>query len=104
MKIQLTKDITFNNNQIPTISKGTILTLPHREETQNYVLILEYQDRSFFFDTYTSLYYRTNNNQIQGFPLQENQDYTILEKQKGKISKLTQLDFDLEEDLQVSLF
>ena len=45
-----------------------------------------------------------NNNQIQGFPLQENQDYTIIEKQKGKISKLTQMDFNLEEDLQVSLF
>ena len=43
-------------------------------------------------------------NQIQGTLLQEKQDYTIVDKQKGKITKLTQTEFELDEDLQVSLF
>ena len=105
MKIQITKDITFPNSTIPTIKQGTVLTLPHREEAQNYVLILEYQDRSFFFESYVSLYYKTHNsNQIQGTLLQEKQDYAIVDKQKGKITKLTQTAFELDEDLQVELF
>ena len=103
MKIQITKDIHINNNQI--MKKGTVLNLPHREETKNYVLILEYQDRSFFFENYVSLYYKTHNrNQIQGTLLQEKQDYTIVDKQKGKITKLTQTEFELDEKVQVGLF
>ena len=105
MKLQITKDITFPNSTIIAIKQGTVLTLPHKEETKNNVLILEYQDRSFFFENYVSLYYKTNNNsQIQGTLLQEKQDYTIMDKQKGKIIKLTQTEFELEEDMQAGLF
>ena len=105
MKLQITKDITFPNSTITAIKQGTVLTLPHKEEAKNYVLILEYQDHSFFFENYVSLYYKTNNNnQIQGTLLQEKQDYTIVDKQNGKITKLTQTEFELEEDMQVSLF
>ena len=106
MKIQLTQNITFpKHTNIPTIKKGTILNLPHKEATNDYTIIMEYQDRSFFFENYTSLYYKTNNNtQIQGTLLKEQQDYTITDKQKGKITALTQTEFKLEEDVQVSLF
>ena len=104
-KIQITKDITFPNGTIIAIKQGTVLTLPHKEKTKNYVLILEYQDRSFFFENYVSLYYKTHNrNQIQGTLLQEKQDYTIMDKQKGKITKLTQTEFALGEDIQIGLF
>ena len=96
MKIQITKDITFPNSTIPVIKQGTVLTLPHREEAKNYVLILEYQDRSFFFNTYISLYYNINN-QMQGFPLQENKKYKVINNERGKISKLTQMEFVLQE-------
>ena len=105
MKLQITKDITFPNSTIIAIKRGTILTLPHKEETNDYTLILEYQDRSFFFESYISLYYKTHNsNQIQGTLLKEQQDYTILDKQKGKITSLTQTEFKLKEDVQVGLF
>ena len=105
MKLQITKDITFPNSTIIAIKQGTILTLPHKEETKNYTIIMEFQDRSFFFESYVSLYYKTNNsNQIQGTLLQEKQDYTIVDKQNGKITKLTQTEFELDEDLQVELF
>ena len=106
MKLQLTQNIIFPKyTNIPTIKKGTILNLPHKEETKDYTLILEYQDRSFFFENYVSLYYKTNNStQIQGTLLIEQQDYTILDKQKGKITALTQTEFKLEEDIQVGLF
>ena len=66
MKIQITKDIHINNNQI--MKKGAVLNLPHREEAKNYVLILEYQDRSFFFENYVSLYC-VNEDNISGIPL-----------------------------------
>ena len=103
MKIEITTDIKLNANQI--IHKGTVLNLPHKEETKNYTIIMEFQDRSFFFESYVSLYYKTHNsNQIQGTLLQEKQDYTIVDKQKGKITKLTQTEFALDEDLQVLLF
>lgn len=98
MKIQITKDITFPNSTIPAIKQGTVLTLPHREEAKNYVLILEYQDRSFFFNTYISLYYNINN-QMQGFPLQENKEYKVINNERGKITKLTQMEFELAEEL-----
>ena len=65
-KIQITKDIHINNNQI--MKKGAVLNLPHREEAKNYVLILEYQDRSFFFENYVSLYC-VNEDNISGIPL-----------------------------------
>ena len=105
MKLQITKDITFPSTTIIAIKQGTILTLPHKEETKNYTIIAEFQDRSFFFESYVSLYYKTHNsNQIQGTLLQEKQDYTIMDKQKGKITKLTQTEFELEEEVQVSLF
>ena len=105
MKLQITKDITFPNSTIIAIKQGTVLTLPHKEETKNYTIIAEFQDRSFFFESYVSLYYKTHNsNQIQGTLLQEKQDYTIVDKQNGKITKLTQTEFELDEDLQVSLF
>ena len=105
MKLQITKDITFPNSTIIAIKQGSILTLPHKEETKNYTIIAEFQDRSFFFESYVSLYYKTHNsNQIQGTLLQEKQDYTIVDKQNGKITKLTQTEFELEEDLQVLLF
>ena len=105
MKLQITKDITFPNSTIIAIKQGTVLTLPHKEETKNYTIIMEFQDRSFFFESYVSLYYKTHNsNQIQGTLLQEKQDYTIVDKQNGKITKLTQTEFELEEDLQVLLF
>lgn len=39
----------------------------------------------------------------QGTLLQEKQDYTIVDKQKGKIIKLTQTEFELDEDVQISL-
>ena len=106
MKLQLTQNIIFQKyTNIPTIKKGTILTLPHKEETNEYTLIMEYQDKSFFFESYISLYYKTtNNNQIQGTLLREQQDYTILDKQKGKITALTQTEFKLKEDIQVGLF
>ncbi len=104
-KIQITKDITLPNSTIIAIKQGTVLTLPHREETKNYTIIAEYQDRSFFFENYVSLYYKTHNrNQIQGTLLQEKQDYTIVDKQKGKITKLTQTEFELDEKVQVGLF
>ena len=104
-KLQITKDITFPNSTITAIKQGTVLTLPHKEETKDCTLIMEFQDRSFFFESYVSLYYKTHNsNQIQGTLLQEKQDYTIMDKQKGKITKLTQTEFELDEDLQVSLF
>jgi hypothetical protein len=101
MKIQITKDIHINNNQI--MKKGTVLNLPHREETKNYVLILEYQDRSFFFENYVSLYCLNEDN-TSGIPLQEGKHFQILNKEKGKISKLTQTEFELEEDMQILLF
>ena len=41
---------------------------------------------------------------IQGTLLQAKQDYTIVDKQKGKITKLIQTEFELDEDLQVELF
>jgi len=106
MKLQLTQNITFpKHTNIPTIKQGTILTLPHKEETNEYTLIMEYQDKSFFFESYISLYYKTTNNtQIQGTLLKEQQDYTILDKQKGKITALTQTEFKLKEDIQVGLF
>jgi hypothetical protein len=105
MKLQITKDITFPNSTIIAIKRGTILTLPHKEEVKNYTIIMEFQDRSFFFESYVSLYYKTNNNnQIQGTLLQEKQDYTIMDKQKGKIIALTQTEFRLKEDIQVGLF
>ena len=105
MKLQITKDITFPNSTIIAIKQGTVLILPHKEETKNYTIIMEFQDRSFFFESYVSLYYKTHNgNQIQGTLLQEKQDYTIVDKQKGKITKLTQTEFELDEDLQVELF
>ena len=105
MKIQITKDITFpTNTNIPTIKKGRIFNLPYKEETKNYTLIMEYQDRSFFFNNYISLYHKTNkNNQIKGIPLQTNQDYKILSNERGKISNPIQTEFKLEENLQVSL-
>ncbi len=66
---------------------------------------MEFQDRSFFFESYVSLYYKTyNSTQIQGTLLQEKQDYTIIDKQKGKITKLTQTEFELDEDMQILLF
>ena len=40
----------------------------------------------------------------QGTLLQEKQDYTIMDKQKGKITKLTQAEFELDEDMQILLF
>ena len=40
----------------------------------------------------------------QGTLLQEKQDYTIVDKQNGKITKLTQTEFKLKEDIQVWLF
>ena len=101
MKIEITTDIKLNQNQI--INKGTVFNLPHREETKNYVLILEYQDRSFFFENYVSLYCLNGDN-TSGIPLQEGKHFQILNKEKGKISKLTQTEFELEEDLQVLLF
>ena len=105
MKLHITKDITFPNSTITAIKQGTILTLPHKEETKRYTIIMEYQDRSFFFESYVSLYYKTHNgNQIQGTLLQEKQDYTIMDKQKGKITKLTQTEFALGEDIQIGLF
>ena len=105
MNLQITKNITFPNSTITAIKQGTILTLPHKEETKNYTIIMEFQDRSFFFESYVSLYYKTHNsNQIQGTLLQEKQDYTFVDKQNGKITKLTQTEFELDEDLQVLLF
>ena len=105
MKLQITKDITFPNSTIIAIKQGSILTLPHKEETKNYTIIAEFQDRSFFFESYVSLYYKTHNsNKIQGTLLQAKQDYTIVDKQKGKITKLIQTEFELDEDLQVELF
>jgi len=101
MKVQITKDIHINNNQI--MKNGTVLNLPHREETQDYVLILEYQDRSFFFESYVSLYCLDGDN-TAGIPLQEGKHFQILNKEKGKISKLTQTEFELEEDMQILLF
>ena len=68
MKIQITKDIHINNNQI--MKKGTVLNLPHREETKNYTIIAEYQDRSFFFESYVSLYC-IDGSETFGIPLQE---------------------------------
>jgi len=85
------------------MKKGTVLNLPHREETKNYVLILEYQDRSFFFENYVSLYCIDGDN-TSGIPLQEGKHFQILNKEKGKISKLTQTEFELEEDMQILLF
>ncbi len=106
MKIQLTQNITFPKyTNIPTIQKGSVITLPFKEETQDYTITMEYQDRSFFFNNYTSLYYKTtNSNQIQGTLLNEQEHYFITDKQKGKITALTQAEFKLEEDVQVSLF
>ena len=104
MKLQITKDITFPNSTIIAIKQGTVLTLPHKEETKNYTIIMEFQDRSFFFESYVSLYYKTNNsNQIQGTLLQEKQDDTIVDKQNGKITALIQTEFKLKEDIQVGL-
>jgi hypothetical protein len=100
-KIQITKDIHINNNQI--MKKGTVLNLPHREETRNYTLVMEYQDRSFFFESYVSLYCIDGDN-ISGIPLQEGKHFQILNKEKGKISKLTQTEFELGEDIQIGLF
>jgi hypothetical protein len=85
------------------MKKGTVLNLPHREEAKNYVLILEYQDRSFFFENYISLYCLNEDN-ISGMPLQEGKHFQILNKEKGKISKLTQTEFALDEDIQIGLF
>ena len=106
MKIKLTQNITFPEyTNIPTIHKGSVITLPFKEETQDYTIIMEYQDKSFFFENYTSLYYTTHNNtQIQGTLLKEQEHYSITDKQKGKITALTQTEFKLEEDVQVSLF
>ena len=104
MKIQITQNITFpTNTNIPTIKQGSIINLPYKEETKDCILIMEYQDRSFFFNNYVSLYYNIDN-QISGMPLNENQDYKILSNERGKISKLTQTEFELEEERQVSLF
>jgi len=50
MKIQITKDITLPNSTIIAIKQGAILNLPHKEETKDCTLIMEYQDRSFFFE------------------------------------------------------
>lgn len=101
MKIQITQDITFQNMNL--IKKETILNLPYKTETKDCILILEYQDRSFFFNNYVSLYYNINN-QISGMPLKEGQDYKVLCNERGKISKLTQIEFKMEEDMQVGLF
>jgi hypothetical protein len=101
MKIQITKDIHINNNQI--MKKGAVLNLPHKEETKNYTIIAEYQDRSFFFENYVSLYCIDGDN-TSGMPLQEGKHFQILNKEKGKISKLTQAEFELGEDIQIGLF
>jgi len=101
-KIQITKDITFPNSTIIAIKQGTVLTLPHKEETKDYVLILKYQDRNFFFESYVALYCIDGDN-TSGMPLQEGKHFQILNKEKGKISKLTQTEFELEEDLQIGV-
>jgi len=103
MKIQITKDITFPNGTIIAIKQGAILNLPHKEETKECTLIMEYQDRSFFFENYVSLYC-VNGDNISGMPLQEGKHFQILNKEKGKISKLTQTEFELDEEVQVGLF
>ena len=103
MKIQITKDITLPNSTIIAIKQGTVLALPHKEETKNYTIIAEYQDRSFFFENYVSLYCIDGDN-ISGIPLQEGKHFQILNKEKGKISKLTQTEFELDEEVQVELF
>ena len=103
MKIQITKDIAFNDSNIPNIKQGEVFILPHKAVTNEYCLVMEYQDRSFFFDKYISLYYNTGNGEL-GIPLKEGKHYIILDKQRGKISKLTQRTLKLEEDLQVGLF
>ena len=101
MKIEITTDTKLNANQI--IHKGTVLNLPHKEETKNYTIIMEFQDRSFFFESYVSLYC-IDGSETSGIPLQEGKHFQILNKEKGKITKLTQTEFELEEDLQVLLF
>jgi hypothetical protein len=64
---------------------------------------MEYQDKSFFFNSYISLYY-IDGSETFGIPLQEHKHFQILNKERGKITKLTQTEFELEEDMQVSLF
>jgi hypothetical protein len=103
MKIQITKEIKFNNDKIPNIKKGEILNLPYKKLTDEYCLIMEYQDRSFFFDKYISLYYTIGKNTL-GIPLEENKHYKIICKERGKISNLTQTSFMLDEEIQTSLF
>ena len=103
MNLQITKDITFPNSTITAIKQGTVLTLPHKEETKNYTIIMEFQDRSFFFESYVSLYC-IDGSATSGIPLQEGKHFQILNKERGKITKLTQTEFELEEDLQVGLF
>jgi hypothetical protein len=95
MKIETIKDIEFNNNKIPNIKKGTILTLPHKNITDDYCLIMEYQDRSFFFDTYISLYCILGEDTF-GVPLEAGKHYKIIDKERGKIYKLTQTEFTFE--------
>ncbi len=90
MKLQITKDITFPNSTIIAIKQGTVLTLPHREEAQNYTIIAEYQDRSFFFNSYVSLYC-IDEDKTFGIPLQEHKHFQILNKERGKIVKLLML-------------
>ncbi len=34
---------------------------------------------------------------MQGFPLQENKEYKVINNERGKISKLTQMEFVLQE-------
>lgn len=101
MKIEITTDIKLNKNQI--ISKGMVLNLPYREDGKGHTIIMEYQDRSFFFDSYVSLYC-IDGSEIFGIPLQEHKHFQTLNKERGKITKLTQTEFELEEDMQVLLF
>jgi hypothetical protein len=96
MKIEIIKDVRFNNDKIPTIKQGEVFTLPHKQITDDYCLVMEYQDRSFFFDSYISLYYILGEDTF-GVPLEAGKHYKIIEKQRGKISKLTQTEFELEE-------
>ena len=81
MKIEIIKDIEFKNKKIPAIKQGEVFTLPHKQITDDYCLIMEYQDRSFFFDTYISLYYNTGNGEF-GMPLKDGEHYKIIEFHK----------------------
>jgi hypothetical protein len=103
MKIQITKDITFPNSTIIAIKQGTVLTLPYRKDGKSHTIIMEFQDRSFFFNNYVSLYC-IDGSETFGIPLQEHKHFQILNKERGKIIKLTQTEFELEEDIQILLF